>query len=56
MGLSDGKTVALTKKEYGSAVQFLKVFMQSSKSISDEWFNAIWWSSPLFEIFIMKSG
>ena len=32
--LSDGKVVSLTKKEYGSAVKFLKIFKKSLKSIS----------------------
>ena len=27
-GLSDGKSVSLTKKEYGSEVHFLKIFMK----------------------------
>ena len=35
-GLSDGKVVSLTKKEYGCAVHFLKMFIKSLKSISDE--------------------
>ena len=39
-GLSDSKVVSLTKKEYGSVVYFLKIFIKSVKSISDEWFKA----------------
>ena len=35
-GLSDGKVVSLTKREYGSAVYSLKIFIKSLKSISDE--------------------
>ena len=35
-GLSDGKIVSLTKNEYGSAVHFLKMFIKSLKSTSDE--------------------
>ena len=34
--LSDGNVVSLTKKEYGSLVYFLKMFIKSLKSISDE--------------------
>ena len=33
---SDGRVVSLTKKEYGSLVYFLKIFIKSLKSISDE--------------------
>ena len=43
--LSDAKVVSITKKEYGFAVHFLQRFI---KSISDEWLNAICWSSFFF--------
>ena len=33
---------------------FLRRFMKSWKSMSDEWLNAIFWSSCLFGIFIIK--
>ena len=33
---------------------FLHRFMKSWKSMSDEWLNAIFWSSYLFGIFIIK--
>ena len=53
-GLSDASVASLTKKEYGSAVHFLWILMKSLVSISDEWFNAICWSSLLFGIFAIK--
>ena len=53
-GLSDGKAVSLTKKEYGAAVQILQILMKSLKSLSDEWFNTICWSFLLLGIFIIK--
>ena len=53
-GLSDASVASLTKKEYGSAVHLLKILMKSLKSMSDEWFNAIFQSSISFEIFLMK--
>ena len=53
-GLSDGKVISLTQKEYFFAVHFLQIFIKSLKSISDEWFISICWSSPLFGIFIIK--
>ena len=34
-GVSDGKVVSLTKKLYGSELHFLKIFMKSLNSISD---------------------
>ena len=46
--------VSLTKKECGFALCFLKIFIKSLKSMSDEWFNAICWISLLFGIFIIK--
>ena len=36
------------------AVNFLQVFIKPLKSISDEWFIAICWSSLLFGIFKIK--
>ena len=53
-GLSDGKFVSLTKKEYGSALHFLWILKKSWRSISDSWFNAICWSSLLLGILMMK--
>ena len=53
-GLSNGKVVSLTKKEYGSVVHSLYIFMKFLKPISDEWFSGISWSSLLFEIFMIK--
>ena len=53
-GLSNDKVLSLTKKEYGSTVYSLQILIKSLKSISDEWFIAIWWSSLLFGIFIIK--
>ena len=35
-GLSDGKVVSLTKEENVSAAYFLKIFIKSLKSLSDE--------------------
>ena len=35
-GLSDGKLVSLTKKEYGFAVYFIQIFIKSLTSTSDE--------------------
>ena len=53
-GLSDASVASLTKKEYGLAVHFLYILMKSLALISDEWFNAICWSSLLFGIFVIK--
>ena len=53
-GLSDASVVSLTKKEYGLAVHSLWILMKSLVLISDEWFNAICWSSLLFGIFMIK--
>ena len=53
-GSSDSKVVSLTKKEYGSAVHFLKIFIKSLKSMSDECLIAICGSSRLFGVFIIK--
>ena len=53
-GLSDASVVSLTKKEYVSAVHFLWILMKSSVLISDEWFNAICWSSLLLGILSIK--
>ena len=33
----DLEVVSWTKKEYGSIVHFLQIFIKSIKSISDEW-------------------
>ena len=40
-GLSDARVVSITGKEYGFAVNFLKRFIRSSYSISDESLNKI---------------
>ena len=45
--------VSLTKKEYGSEVNFLWILTKSFVLISDESF-AIWLSSPLLGIFVIK--
>ena len=50
--LSDDKVVSLNKKEYSYAVHFSYIFTKSLKSVSDEWFIAICWSSLLFGFFI----
>ena len=34
--MSDGKVVSLTKKEYGSTVNFLYIFIKPLKSMFDE--------------------
>ena len=52
--LSDASVVSLTKKEYGPAVHFFWILMKSSLLISDEWFNAIDWSSLLLGGFVLK--
>ena len=54
--LSNDNVVSLAKKEYGSSVHFLLTFMKSLKSISNEWFYAICWSSILFGIFMIKKS
>ena len=54
-GLSDVSVVSLTKKDYGSAVYFLKILMKSLELISDEWLRAICWSTLLFGTFMIKS-
>ena len=54
-GLSNGKVVSLTKKEYFFVVHFLQIFIESFKSMSDEWFIAICWRSFLFKTFIIKN-
>ena len=38
------------------ALEYIKSlrFIKSLKSISDEWLNVIFWSSPLFGIFMIK--
>ena len=51
-GLSDASVVSFTKNEYGSAVQY--ILTKSSVLISDEWFIAICWSSPLLKLFVIK--
>ena len=53
-GLSDASVALLTKKEYGSAVNFLWILMKPLELIPDEWFSVICWSSLLFGIFIIK--
>ena len=40
-GLSDASVIPLTKKEYGSAVQFFWILMKSLVLISDEKSNAV---------------
>ena len=46
--------VSLTKKEYGFALYFLKIFIKFLNSMSDEWLNAICLISLLLGIFIIK--
>ena len=53
-GLFDESVVSLTKKEYGSAVHFLLIFSESLVLMSDEWLNAICWSSLLYGIFEIR--
>ena len=53
-GLFDTRVVSIAKKEYGFAAHVLKKFIKSWKSISYEWLNAIFWSSPLFGNFLIK--
>lgn len=53
-GLSDRRIISMTKNEYGSTGQFLYGFLNSSKSISDKLLISIFWSSPLFGIFLIK--
>ena len=48
--LSNDKVVSFTKDENVSLLSFIK----SWKSISDEWFRSISWSSLLFSIFKIK--
>ena len=50
----DAKVVSITKKDYGSTIDFLQKFIKSWKSISDEWLNAICWNYLLFGIFMTK--
>ena len=50
-GLSDASVASLTKKEYGSAVNFLCILMKYLELISDD---AICWSSLLFGISMIK--
>ena len=52
--MSDESEVSLTKNEYGPSVHFLYILTKSFKSMSEELFSAICWSSFLFGIFIMK--
>ena len=52
--LSDARVVSITKKEYRIALHFLQKSKKSLKSISDEWWNEICWSSQLFGIFTIK--
>ena len=47
-GLSDTRVGSITKKENGFALHFSYRFTKSGKSISDEWLNAIGWSSCFF--------
>ena len=44
----------MSKNENGTTVKFLYSFLNSSKSISDEWLVAICWSYCLFGIFMIK--
>ena len=53
-GLSGARVVSLTKNKNDFAVYFLQRLIKSWKSISDEWLNAVRWSSRLFEILITK--
>ena len=52
--LTNARVVLITKKEYGFGVHLLQKFIKSWKSLSDEWLNAICWSSLLLGIFITK--
>ena len=52
--LSDLRVASINNKEYGFAVHLLQRLIKSWKSMSDEWLNAICWSSLLFGIFITK--
>ena len=52
--LSDGRVVSTTKNEYGFPVHCLHRFIKFWKSISDEWLNAVCWSSILFRTFITE--
>ena len=47
MRLSDARVVSFTKREHSFTVHFLKRFIKSSKSISDEFLNGIYWHSCL---------
>ena len=52
--LLDAKVVSVTKKEYGFAVHFLKRFINTIKSVSDELLSTICWKTSLFRIFVRK--
>ena len=52
--LSDTRVLSITKTESGFAVHFIYRFIKPWKSISDEWLNAICWSSLLIGIFQTK--
>ena len=52
--LFDGSVVSLTKKEYSLPVHYLWILMRSLVFISDEWLNAVCWTSLLLGIFMIK--
>ena len=54
IGLSGERVVSMTKNEYRSTVRFLYKLLKLLKSISDEWLIAVFWSSQLFGIFMIK--
>ena len=53
-GLSDARVASVIKKENGFAVQFYVDSWSLESQLSDEWLNAVCWSSQFFGIFIMK--
>ena len=53
-GLSDASVASLTKKEDGSAANFLQILMKSLELMSDELFSAIFLSSLLLVVFMIK--
>ena len=52
--MCDGKVVSLTKQRIWFSSTFLYIFIKSLKWISDEWFDAVYWSSLLFGLFMTK--
>ena len=49
--LSDARVASISEKDMVLQYAF---YIESLESVSDEWLNASYWSSPIFGVFIIE--